>query len=276
MDNMLVFAMSQSLIEEYRKLVRNAAVTRDINYVQSDAAATAATTIMLSSHLPASMASLDAGVPPPASNGKLPNEKKPPHRNRMQTEEIDAMILECARTLSAAPASSVIPAYQLPTPGPSSSRGSFLDALKSAKPSLLSRMHGRHEKENVVLGPAADLSLLPTPLSIPRAHTPVGTMVNRGGLDQHLTIASGPSFTLETRLVMTLCDELISYNLESLEDDPKAIMDLLKATASERDKWMIVGCHYRRKGNFKAAIVTVLTMIEGINLTYRSNVTSLT
>ena len=62
---------------------------------------------------------------------------------------------------------------------------------------------------------------------------------------------------------MTLCDELINYDLETLEDDPKAIIDLLKATASERDKWIMVGCHYRRKGNFKAAMSVVRTMVEG-------------
>lgn len=62
---------------------------------------------------------------------------------------------------------------------------------------------------------------------------------------------------------MTLCGELISYDLETLEDDPRAIVDLLKATSSERDKWITVGCHYRRKGNFTAAISVVSTMIQG-------------
>jgi hypothetical protein len=69
---------------------------------------------------------------------------------------------------------------------------------------------------------------------------------------------------------MTLCDELISYDLETLEDEPTAIINLLKATASERDKWIIVGCHYRRKGNFKAAMLVVRTMVEGNVFIYGS------
>jgi len=138
-----------------------------------------------------------------------------------------------------------------------------LDALKSSKPSLLSRLHGRHEKENILLEPPPDLSLPPTPLSISRPSIPLPAIINHDASNQSLTIVSDSPFTLNTRLVMTLCDELISYDLESLEDDPKTIMDLLRATSSERDKWIVVGCHYRRKGNFKAAMLVVRTMVEG-------------
>lgn len=68
---------------------------------------------------------------------------------------------------------------------------------------------------------------------------------------------------MESRLVMKLCEEIISYDLESLEKDPKAIIELLKVTASERDKWIVVACHYRRKGDVEAAISVVTCMVEG-------------
>jgi hypothetical protein len=139
-----------------------------------------------------------------------------------------------------------------------------LDALKASKPSSFSRLHGRHEKENILLEPLpVDLSLPPTPLSVSPLPIPLPTITNLEASNQSLTVVSASPFTLNTRLVMTLCDELISYDLESLEDDPKAIIDLLKVTASERDKWILVGCHYRRNGNFKAAMLVVRTMVEG-------------
>lgn len=62
---------------------------------------------------------------------------------------------------------------------------------------------------------------------------------------------------------MKLCGEYISYNLDSLEDDPKIIIDLLQASESERDKWMTVACHYHRNGNLGAAIEVVTSMLDG-------------
>jgi len=169
-------------------------------------------------------------------------------RNRIQTEEMDTMILDCSRALSPAPPSSTVPAHQLPSP---LAGGSFLDALKASKLSSFSRLHGRHEKENILEPLPVDLSLPPALLSVSPLPIPLPTITNLEASNQSLTVVSASPFTLNTRLVMTLCDELISYDLESLEDDPKAIIDLLKVTASERDKWILVGCHYRRNGNFK-------------------------
>jgi hypothetical protein len=62
---------------------------------------------------------------------------------------------------------------------------------------------------------------------------------------------------------MTLCDQPISLNLQTLEDDPRSIIELLSATSSDRDKWMIVGALYRRKGNIHAALTVVTTMVKG-------------
>jgi hypothetical protein len=62
---------------------------------------------------------------------------------------------------------------------------------------------------------------------------------------------------------MTLCGETIVYDLHALAPDPTAIIRLLETTASERGNWMLVGCHYRRQKNARAAISVVSTMLEG-------------
>jgi hypothetical protein len=259
-DDILVQPMSPSLMDEYRSIVAEAITPERPSRVQSDAITTITEE---SSHPPPALMSVDDNdatiVPSLDSNRKLSN--KPARRSRLQTEEIDAMILDCSRALYPAPPSSTVPAHQLPSPGPSSRERTFLDALKSSKGSLFGRLHGRHEKENVLLEPPpAELFLPLTPLSVSRPPIPLPAIASLEPSNQR---PSASSFTLNTRLVMTLCDEPISYDLETLEDDPTAIMDLLKATSSERDKWMVVGCHYRRKGNFKAAILVVRTMVQG-------------
>jgi hypothetical protein len=76
------------------------------------------------------------------------------------------------------------------------------------------------------------------------------------------TIMSGLP-PIQTVLLMTLRGQPISFDLHTLEDDPRLIMELLIATSSDRDKWMIVGAFYRRKGNTLAALTVVTTMVKG-------------
>ncbi|KAH9176446.1 hypothetical protein EDB89DRAFT_2065780 [Lactarius sanguifluus] len=54
---------------------------------------------------------------------------------------------------------------------------------------------------------------------------------------------------------MTLCGQRITFDLEGLDVNPRPIIELLRATSSDRDKWMIVGAFYRRKGNTHAALI---------------------
>lgn len=65
------------------------------------------------------------------------------------------------------------------------------------------------------------------------------------------------------RVILSLCDESISCDLDSLEEDPKGIISLLKMCSCERDKWMVVAADYRRRGNCAAAITVVTAMVEG-------------
>lgn len=74
---------------------------------------------------------------------------------------------------------------------------------------------------------------------------------------------TGLSPSLDSRISMTLCGEVIIYDLQSLDRDPEAIVHLLIATASERGNWMIVGAYYRRTGNVHAAITVITMMLEG-------------
>lgn len=68
---------------------------------------------------------------------------------------------------------------------------------------------------------------------------------------------------IQTLLPMTLCGQDINFDLQDLDDDPCSIIELLSATSSDRDKWMIVGAFYRRKGNIHAALTVVTTMVKG-------------
>lgn len=79
-----------------------------------------------------------------------------------------------------------------------------------------------------------------------------------------LTSPSVPSNSPRSkRLTLSLCDQSIACDLETLEDDPKGIVALLKACSCECDKWMIVAAEYRGRGNCTAAVTVVTAMVEG-------------
>lgn len=261
-DNVFVLPMSREFIEEYRNIVKS--IGHGASHVQSNATTGATRLRSSSSYLSTlSMSGMDTGPEVSSSTRNPPNDKRSHRRSRsrLQAKEVDAMSIDCTRALSSAPASFVVPPHQIPSPAQVSS---FLDALKSSNPSLLARLHDRHEKENVVPeAPLVNHSLSSMPPSASRPPVPVVPVNDHEPLDRPLNIVSGPSFTLDNGLVMTLCGEQIHYNLESLEENPNSIIDLLKATLSERDKWIIVACHYRRKGNFESAITVMMSMIEG-------------
>lgn len=68
---------------------------------------------------------------------------------------------------------------------------------------------------------------------------------------------------IQTCLSMTLRGQPINFDLQTLDDDPRSIIEMLCATSSDRDKWMIVGAFYRRRGNIHAALTVVTTMVQG-------------
>ena len=72
-----------------------------------------------------------------------------------------------------------------------------------------------------------------------------------------------PSFRPNTRLLLCFHGEMITCDLKALDSDSQSIIELLKITDSERGSWMIVGAHYRRSGNVKAAMTVIQMMVEG-------------
>ena len=76
----------------------------------------------------------------------------------------------------------------------------------------------------------------------------------------------GPESTPRTSrqtLTLTVCDQLITTDLEGLEDDPRGIISLLEHSTCERDKWIVVAAHYRRGGNPVSAIKVLTSMMKG-------------
>lgn len=95
-------------------------------------------------------------------------------------------------------------------------------------------------------------SIPPPPVSVTTAHPNQFDPAIMSGLPP-----------IQTVLSMTLRGQPISFDLHTVEDDPRLIIELLTATSSDRDKWMIVGAFYRRKGNIHAALTVVITMVKG-------------
>ena len=243
-----VYAMFPNFIEEYRSAKNTASLSQEARHGQT---------------LVSSISSLRPSVPladktarrsSPASKTSLLSPRKRIKSNR-------------STPISRPRTRDTDPLAQLFSYGTS-----FIDTLKASvsEPSSNSQTFGRHDKENdstKYLSPAiTNISQLQNPISVSRPFTsPISarTVPNDSNPDDRIKIISGPSFTLETRLIMKLCGEYISYDLDSLENNPAVIIKLLQASASERDKWMTVACHYRRNDNLGAAIEVVTSMLDG-------------
>ncbi|KAF7983308.1 hypothetical protein HWV62_22986 [Athelia sp. TMB] len=106
----------------------------------------------------------------------------------------------------------------------------------------------------------------------PFASVPVATSIpimqsessNLSGSTQFTVIqtTTRTSFTLQTNLTLAIYGEVVNYDLNTLDPEPRTIIEMLKMSASERDKWMVIGCYYMNKGMPEAAIKVVQTMIR--------------
>lgn len=76
-------------------------------------------------------------------------------------------------------------------------------------------------------------------------------------------VAIPSSFSMETKIELKVAGEKFMYDLRKLEDDPKAIIGLLKLASAERGHWMIVAAFYRRRGNAQAATKLMKELLEG-------------
>ncbi|KAJ6500017.1 hypothetical protein C8R47DRAFT_275833 [Mycena vitilis] len=76
--------------------------------------------------------------------------------------------------------------------------------------------------------------------------------------------AATPSPCIDNCIIMRLCGENITLDLRSVGGNPATIIELLKATSSERANWLIVGAYYRRTGNPVGARAVVTAMFEAM------------
>ncbi|KAF7965902.1 hypothetical protein HWV62_40987 [Athelia sp. TMB] len=93
-------------------------------------------------------------------------------------------------------------------------------------------------------------------LSLPDSH------IKTEGMVSDVIESSTSSPASQTNLALTISGVVVPYNLNTLDPDPQNIINLLKLSSSERDKWMVTACCYRRNGMSEAAIEIVQTMVE--------------
>lgn len=98
------------------------------------------------------------------------------------------------------------------------------------------------------------------------AHTSqmyVGTSI---GMKKNLSRTSPPPYSLETRLVFEIQGRKQVYDLSQESGlNPESIIELLRLSKSERGNWMMAGAYFRRRGNPRAALQVVATMVQGMS-----------
>ncbi|KAA1472853.1 hypothetical protein DENSPDRAFT_208771 [Dentipellis sp. KUC8613] len=127
---------------------------------------------------------------------------------------------------------------------------------------LTSRLRFSDDKENYPRQSMHIASSPPPVLAVP-IRRPSAPLMMPGGLascNESTKLSGLPN--LQSTLVLSLCGESIGYDLDTLDDDTEAIINLLTITNSDREKWMTVGASYRRKGKFAAAAAVVSAMIN--------------
>ncbi|EPQ57355.1 hypothetical protein GLOTRDRAFT_137700 [Gloeophyllum trabeum ATCC 11539] len=80
-------------------------------------------------------------------------------------------------------------------------------------------------------------------------------------LDPPSVSASLPSCS-NAHIVLTICGERISLDLDSLGDDPQPVIALLQTAQCGREAWMVAGGHYRMRGRPRAALAVVAAMVD--------------
>ncbi|KAH8832433.1 hypothetical protein DL96DRAFT_1522579 [Flagelloscypha sp. PMI_526] len=101
--------------------------------------------------------------------------------------------------------------------------------------------------------PVSSLSNLPPISTVPYLPTPITF---------HDPLAHGPTFSIDSQVVMVFNGEYITFDFATMEDDPSLIIELLQLTNSERASWLTVACAYRRKGLPNSAIHVLNALLE--------------
>ncbi|KAH9945675.1 hypothetical protein B0H21DRAFT_744176 [Amylocystis lapponica] len=120
-----------------------------------------------------------------------------------------------------------------------------------------------HRTEVGLSDPSPSTIPIPVPTTPVHHHPPE----SNAALPQELAYPEHPADTSSSSacIILTYCGTRVTCNLDKLDESADGIIEVLKATAAqflERDKWMIVGGHYRSKGNVRAAAAVMSAMIE--------------
>ena len=67
----------------------------------------------------------------------------------------------------------------------------------------------------------------------------------------------------ETAVAVNLFGQFITYDLKAEDSDPRVVIELLKASKSERAAYLTVAAFYRRSGNPQSAKAVLTSMLEG-------------
>ncbi|KAI0812575.1 hypothetical protein BC629DRAFT_945987 [Irpex lacteus] len=84
----------------------------------------------------------------------------------------------------------------------------------------------------------------------------------------HRSLPPRPPPSEVPSLVLHYEGEYFTCELDAITEDPENVIFLLQQTAAsamERDKWMIVAAHYRRKQNLTAAAAVMSSMLDGMS-----------
>ncbi|KAL1741856.1 hypothetical protein HDZ31DRAFT_84549 [Schizophyllum fasciatum] len=114
----------------------------------------------------------------------------------------------------------------------------------------------------------ASTSFLPTPP--PTNKSPIRPASLLPPLDPQIFARAASSttamphtyFSFDTRISLCMQGRPITLDLQTLENDPKVIAELLRAADTERANWMIAAVYFRRAGNPEAAIYITDALIE--------------
>uniref|UniRef100_A0A8H7Y422 Uncharacterized protein n=1 Tax=Psilocybe cubensis TaxID=181762 RepID=A0A8H7Y422_PSICU len=105
-------------------------------------------------------------------------------------------------------------------------------------------------------------------IGIPLRHHSLDTSLARGSRSGPgiSLLPNGPTvatpLTCDSRIYLSLCGEIIAYDLNSEPSNPQVVIELLRATKSERGNYMIAGAFYRRMGHPQSAKAVLLSMLE--------------
>ncbi|KII92179.1 hypothetical protein PLICRDRAFT_695614 [Plicaturopsis crispa FD-325 SS-3] len=143
-----------------------------------------------------------------------------------------------------------------PTPAPSPS--TFLHVLKSGDIHIPTRKRTNEHEPERARQPPSPLS----PLSIASPHSDPQSLPALATVPAEAAPSSFPTLSPSSKILLKLCGEKITYDLEGLDHDPAGIVKLLQATMAPPGAWMTVAAQYRRLQNPRSAVTVTTALVK--------------